>query len=60
MWAIKYDAEKKRVVANRPIKDRGVPVMSFGEDERGEAYFMTWTPTGQGIFRFVKSGSARR
>lgn len=50
IWGLKYDAEKKRVVANRPIKDSGVPIFSFGEDEQGEMYLLTATPTGQGIF----------
>jgi glucose/arabinose dehydrogenase len=53
IWALKYDADKKRVVANRPIKDRGLPILSFGEDEKGDVYYMTYTPTGQGIYRFV-------
>lgn len=54
IWALTYDDQKKRVVANRPIKDPGVPIMSFGEDEQGEAYFMTFTLTGKGIYRFTK------
>jgi hypothetical protein len=29
-------------------------VMSFGEDEKGELYFMTFAPNGRGIHRFVK------
>src|SRR5262249_28263959 len=53
IWALRYDAEKKRVVANRPIRDRGLPILSFGEDERGEIYFMTSSSVGQGIFRFA-------
>src|SRR5262249_21785858 len=36
IWALRYDEEQKRVVANRPIRDRRLPVYSFGEDERGE------------------------
>lgn len=55
LWALKYDEKEKRVVAFRPIPDRGVPVMSFGEDEEGDAYFMTYSATGRGIYRFVKS-----
>src|SRR5262249_36739446 len=55
LWALRYDESKKRVVANQPIKDRGLPVYSFGEDEKGEAYFMTASPTGKGIYWFVKS-----
>jgi glucose/arabinose dehydrogenase len=53
IWALRYDEKQKRVVANRPIPDRSVPIMSFGEDEQGEVYFMTYSPTGQGIYRFV-------
>jgi glucose/arabinose dehydrogenase len=53
-WALKYDFDKKRVVANRPIPDPNVPVMSFGEDEDGEIYFMTYSPAGKGIYRYVK------
>jgi glucose/arabinose dehydrogenase len=54
IWALRYDDNKRRVVANRPIHDPNVPVMSFGEDEKGELYFLTYTNTGQGIYWFVK------
>ena len=54
IWALKYDPKLGRVVANRPIKDPSRPVMSFGEDEEGEVYFMTMAPNGRGIYRFVK------
>jgi glucose/arabinose dehydrogenase len=54
IWAVGYDDAKGRVVAFRPIRDPGVPVMSFGEDEKGEAYFMSYSPTGKGIHRFVR------
>ncbi len=52
IWALKYDEAKKRVVANRPLLRTNVPIMSFGEDERGEVYFLGPTVSGQGIFRF--------
>jgi glucose/arabinose dehydrogenase len=51
IWALKYDEAKKRVVANRPLVRSTVPIFSFGEDERGEVYFLGPTLTGQGIFR---------
>ncbi|MEX2138108.1 MAG: PQQ-dependent sugar dehydrogenase [Pirellulales bacterium] len=54
IWALKYDESKNRVIANRPIPDPNVAIMSFGEDQEGELYFMTYSPTGQGIYRFVK------
>jgi hypothetical protein len=54
IWALSYDEAKGRVVANRPIPDPHVPVMSFGEDETGEIYFLTYSQTGKGIYRFVR------
>jgi glucose/arabinose dehydrogenase len=53
-WALKYDPANKRVVENRPIPDPNVPVMSFGEDENGEVYFMTYSPAGKGIYWYAK------
>jgi glucose/arabinose dehydrogenase len=53
IWALRYDDAQHRVVANRPIRDPNVPLMSFGEDEKGEAYFLTYSATGRGIYRFV-------
>jgi glucose/arabinose dehydrogenase len=55
LWALKYDFEKKRVVANRPIKDFASPIMSYGEDENGEVYLLTFSPTGKGISKFVRT-----
>ncbi|MFO0824097.1 MAG: PQQ-dependent sugar dehydrogenase [Gemmataceae bacterium] len=54
IWALKYDEKAKRVTANRPIKDPAKPVLSFGEDEQGELYFLVVAPNGKGIYRFVK------
>lgn len=52
LWALRYDEAQHRVVENRPIPSRGLPVLSFGEDEQGEVYFLTTTVTGQGIYWF--------
>lgn len=52
IWALRYDETRRRVVANRPIPDPGVPVLSFGEDEDGEVYFLTTTASGRGIMEF--------
>jgi hypothetical protein len=41
IWALWYDLEKKQVTANRSILQKGLPVMSFGEDDAGEVYFLT-------------------
>jgi glucose/arabinose dehydrogenase len=58
LWALRYEEAGQRVVANRPIRDRNLPMLSFGEDEKGEVYFLTTTVTGQGIYWFAKAGSA--
>jgi glucose/arabinose dehydrogenase len=55
IWALWYDVKKGRVVANRPIRDRGLPIMSFGEDSRGEAYLMTYSATGKGVYRLKRT-----
>jgi glucose/arabinose dehydrogenase len=54
IWGLKYDESAKRVIANRPIGDPNKPVLSFGEDEKGELYFLVVAPNGRGIYRFVK------
>jgi glucose/arabinose dehydrogenase len=50
IWALKYDPSRGRVVANHPIAGNVMPIMSFGEDEQGEVYFMT---TQGRLFRFA-------
>lgn len=54
IWALTYDFDKKRVVANQEITNRGLPIMSFGEDEDGELYLLTFSAQGQGIDRIVR------
>jgi glucose/arabinose dehydrogenase len=54
IWALKYDEKAGRVTENRWIKDPQKPVLSFGEDEPGELYFLTVSANGKGIYRFVK------
>jgi glucose/arabinose dehydrogenase len=56
VWALRYDEGKKRVTANHQIRQGGFPVFSFGEDDKGEVYLLTSTPTGKGIFRFAPAG----
>jgi glucose/arabinose dehydrogenase len=58
LWALWYDEAKGRVVANRPLRDRNQALLSFGEDERGELYYLTYTNTGQGIYHFVRPSAA--
>jgi glucose/arabinose dehydrogenase len=39
VWALWYDHEKKEVIANRTIREKGPNVITFGEDDNGETYF---------------------
>jgi glucose/arabinose dehydrogenase len=55
LWALWYDPSKGRVVANREIKGPMYPVLSFGEDEAGEAYFLVLTADGRSIYRCTKT-----
>jgi glucose/arabinose dehydrogenase len=55
IWALRYDEGVHRVIANRPILDPNLAVMSFGEDEAGEVYFLTYSGTGRGIYWFDRS-----
>ncbi len=55
IWALKYDEAKRRVVANRRIPDPNRPILSFGEDEQGEVYFMTYDNFGRGLYKFERA-----
>ena len=59
IWALKYDEKMKRVTENRPIPDPNKPVMSFGEDEKGELLLhdLRRERTGDLPFREVRPGS---
>jgi glucose/arabinose dehydrogenase len=52
VWALKYDDKAKRVTANRPVAAPKLAWMSFGEDEAGEVYLMTYSASGKGIYKF--------
>jgi glucose/arabinose dehydrogenase len=41
VWALRYDADKNQVTANRTIQRKGAPILSFGDDDNGEVYFLT-------------------
>jgi glucose/arabinose dehydrogenase len=41
VWALWYDRQRNRVIANRSIQPKGMPIQSFGEDDEGEVYFVT-------------------
>lgn len=53
LWGLRYDQEKGRVVANRPIPKHPTVFISFGTDEQGEMYLVAESSTGRGIHRFA-------
>jgi glucose/arabinose dehydrogenase len=53
--ALRYDNGKARVVANQPIRTKKMPIVSFGEDQSGDMYFLSITATGKGISRFERT-----
>lgn len=59
IWALRYDEQAKRVTANRTIRDRNVPILSFGEDHRGEVYLLAVAADGRGIYTLRRTGKAR-
>ena len=50
IWALFYDRAKKQVTANRSIQPKGLNLMSFGEDDAGEVYFLLQSG---GIMKFA-------
>jgi len=51
LWALEYDDVAGRATANASIARGGetLPIVSFGEDEAGEVYFLVLTPDGRAI-----------
>ena len=52
VWALDYDREAKQVRKNLEISPGGVTVTAFGEDSKGEVYYMIAAANGQCIYRF--------
>lgn len=53
LWALKYDYESGRVLENRPIAWKQLPVFTFGQTDSGEVLMSTQTGGGR-IYKFVK------
>jgi glucose/arabinose dehydrogenase len=60
IWALEYDEATGKVTRNMGVATTGFPVLAFGEDEAGEAYYTIETVDGKGIYRFepVKAGDS--
>ncbi|MEO1992966.1 MAG: PQQ-dependent sugar dehydrogenase [Pirellulales bacterium] len=50
LWALSFD-DDTQTVNNYSIPWNGLPIFGFGQDEEGNAYVTTSSPTGQGVFR---------
>ncbi len=53
LFALAFDPASGQVTENHAIPGQKMPVLSWGDDEEGEAYFMIVSSDGQGIFRLV-------
>ncbi|MFM7041050.1 MAG: family 16 glycoside hydrolase [Planctomycetaceae bacterium] len=53
LFALAFDPASGEVTGNHAIPGQKMPVLSWGDDEEGEAYFMIVSSDGQGIFRLV-------
>lgn len=53
-----YDAERRRVVANRPLPTPDFAVLSFGADERGELYLLGDGADGPAVMRLEPAAAA--
>lgn len=55
VWALKYDSSARKVTDVYTISGNVSPIMSWGEDEQGEAYYTT---DGGLIYRLRQTGGA--
>jgi glucose/arabinose dehydrogenase len=57
LWALELDAATGQAT-NLEIPWPGLPIFGFGTDADGEAYVLTSSPTGQGVFRLAPAAAA--
>jgi glucose/arabinose dehydrogenase len=57
LWALTLD-EATGKATNLAIPWSGLPIFGFGTDADGEAYVLTSSPTGQGVFRLAPATKA--
>jgi glucose/arabinose dehydrogenase len=54
IWALHYDTAAKKVITNEAIPSDKLPIISFGDDEKGEIYFTMVSANGKGVYKFKK------
>lgn len=52
IYALYYDQENKKVIKNMAVPSTGIAVLSFGEDELGEVYYMVESVRGRCFYQF--------
>jgi glucose/arabinose dehydrogenase len=57
LWALTLD-EATGKATNLAVPWNGLPIFGFGSDADGEAYVLTSSPTGQGVFRLTPAAKA--
>lgn len=50
VWALSYDEATGEAIGNHMIAEKQMPIITFGEDEKGEAYYAT---DSHKIFKFA-------
>jgi glucose/arabinose dehydrogenase len=53
VYALNYDHKTNKVLGNYSIPSPMFPIITFGEDEEGEAYFSVVTANGKGIYKLL-------
>ena len=52
VWALTYDEKTGKASRNDQLLEKGIPVLAFGEDQKGDVYYMIDSAKGQCIYRF--------
>jgi glucose/arabinose dehydrogenase len=52
IYALYYDQQRQKVIKNMAVPSTGIAVLSFGEDEQGEVYYMVESVRGRCFYRF--------
>jgi quinoprotein glucose dehydrogenase len=58
VYALNYDNKTNKVLGNYSIPSPMFPIITFGEDEEGEAYFAVVTGNGKGIYKLLPGEAA--
>jgi len=58
VYALNYDHKTNKVLGNYSVPSPMFPIITFGEDEEGEAYFAVVTANGKGIYKLLPGEDA--